>query len=153
MQRFLAQNIFEDGQASAGGRPDRAESDDGDNEISDADDEDTQARTTDLGMGYKQPGTPDSLKEFLAAGDDTATSPAATLDADAPPAPKPTAPAKRPRDEAGSVGEGTSRQQVGKGHGPSKKAKAKPAMARLEEAPLDIPPLRFMMPKFPVMAG
>ena len=60
---------------------------------------------------------------------------------------------KRPRDEAGIVGEGTSRQQVGKGQGPPKKAKAKPAAVRLEEAPLDIPPLRFMMPKFPVVAG
>ena len=153
MQRFLAQNIFKDDQASMGGRPDRAESDDGDNEISDADDADTLARTADLGMGYKQLGTPDSLEEFLAAGDDTATSPAATLDADAPPAPKKTAPAKRPQDEAGGVGEGTSHQQVGKGHGPSKKAKEKPAGARLEEAPLDIPPLRFMMPKFPMVAG
>ena len=104
-------------------------------------------------MGYKQLGTPDSLKEFLAVGDDTATSPAATLDADAPPAPKQTAPAKRPRDEAGIVGEGTSRQQVGKGQGPPKKAKAKPAAVRLEEATLDIPPLRYMMPKFPVVAG
>ena len=153
MQRFLAQRVFEDGQASAEGRPDRAESDQGDNELSDADDAETLARTASLGMGYKQPGTPDSLEEFLAAGDDTATSPAATLDADAPPAPKKTAPVKRPRDEAGIVGEGTSRQQVDKGQGPPKKAKAKPAAVRLEEAPLDIPPLRFMMLKFPVVAG
>ena len=113
MQRFLAQNIFKDGQASAGARPNRAESDDGDNEVSDSDDADTPARMADLGRGYKQPGTPDSLEEFLAAGDDTATSPAATLDADAPPAPRKTAPAKRPRDEAGGAGEGTSRPQVG----------------------------------------
>ena len=153
MQRFLAQNVFKDGQASAGGRPDRAESDVGDNEISDSDDANTPARTADLGLGYKQPGMPDSLEEFLAAGDDTATSPATTPDADAPPAPKKTAPAKRPRDEAGGAGEGPSRPQAGKGHGIFKKAKAKPAVARLEEAPLDIPPLRFMMPKFPTVAG
>ena len=84
MQRFLAQRVFEDGQASVEGRPDRAESDQGDNELSDTDDVGTPARTASLGMGYKQPGTPDSLEEFLAAGDDTATSPAATVDADAP---------------------------------------------------------------------
>ena len=105
MQRFLVQRIFEDGQTSVEGRPDRAESDQGDNELSDADDADTPARTASLGMGYKQPGTPDSLEEFLAAGDDTATSPAATLDADAPPAPKRTVSVKRPWDETGSVGE------------------------------------------------
>ena len=153
MQRFLAQNVFEDDQASEGGRPDRAESDVGDNEISDSDDADTPARTADLGLGYKQSGTPDSLESFLADYDDTAASPAAISDSDAPPAPKKTAPAKRPRDEAGGAGEGTSRPQVGKGHGIFKKAKAKSAMARLEEAPLDIPPLRFMMPKFPTVAG
>ena len=89
----------------------------------------------------------------MADYDDTAASPAAISDSDAPPAPKKTTPAKRPRDEAGGAGEGTSRPQVGKGHGIFKKAKTKPAVARLEEAPLDIPPLRFMMPKFPTVAG
>ena len=142
--------MYEDGQASEGGRPDRAESDAGDNEISDSDDADTSARTADLGLGYKQSGTRDSLESFLAEYDDTAASPAALSEPDAPPAPKKTVPAKRPRDEAG---EGPSRPQAGKGHEPFKKAKAKPAAVRLEEAPLNIPPLRFSLPKFPTVAG
>ena len=153
MQRFLAQNVFEDGQASEGGRPDRAELDVGDNEVSDSDDADTLARTADLGLGYKQSGTRDSLESFLAEYDDTAASPAAISEPDAPPAPKKTAAAKRPQDEAGLTGEGPSRPQAGKGHGVFKKAKAKPTAPRLEEAPLDIPPLRFMLPRFPMVAG
>ena len=61
MQCFLAQNILEDGQNAEDGQPDRAASDADDNEVSDADDADTPARTGSLGMGYKRPGTPDSL--------------------------------------------------------------------------------------------
>ena len=38
MQRFLAQDILEDGQTADKGQPDRAESDAGDNKISDIDD-------------------------------------------------------------------------------------------------------------------
>ena len=89
----------------------------------------------------------------MAEYDDTAASPAAISESDASPAPKKTVAAKRPRDEAGGAGEGPSRPQAGKGHGIFKKAKAKPAVARLEEAPLDIPPLRFSLPKFPTVAG
>ena len=153
MQRFLAQTVYEDGQASAGGRPDRAESDVGDNEVSDSDDAETPARTADLGLGYTRSGTRDSLESFLDGFDDTASSPATISEPDAPPAPTRTAAAKRPRDEAGLTDEGPSRPQAGKGHGVFKKAKAKPTAPRLEEAPLDIPPLRFMMPKFPTVAG
>ena len=65
MQRFLAQGIFEDGQTSAEGEPDRTESDADDNEFSDNDNVDTPARTASLGMGYKRPGTPDSSQRFL----------------------------------------------------------------------------------------
>ena len=85
----------------------------------------------------------------MADYDDTAASSAAPGQTDAPPAPpKAPTPTKRPRDEAG-----TSRQQAGKGQGPLKKAKAKPAAARLEEIALDIPPLRYRMPTFPTVAG
>ena len=145
MQHFLTQNVFEDGQASTQGRPDRAESDSGDNELSDSEDSDTPARTATPSKGSKPPGTPDSLEEFLADYDDTAD--AGQTDAPAAP-PKVPTPKKRPREEAG-----TSRQQAGKGQGPSKKAKATPAAVRLEETALNIPPLRYRMPSFPTVAG
>ena len=61
MQCFLAQDIFEDSQTANEGQPDRAESDAGDNEVSDTEDADTPAWTGSLGMGYERPGTPDSL--------------------------------------------------------------------------------------------
>ena len=145
MQLFLAQNVFEDGQTSARGRPDRAESDSRDNEISDSESPDSPAQTALSAKDARRPGPADSLEEFLADFDDTAGSD----QADAPAAPpKALTPKKRPREEAG-----TSHQQAGKGQGPSKKAKAKPAAARLEEIPLDIPPLRFKMPSFPTVAG
>ena len=152
MQRFLAQNVYEDGQATDEGRRDRSESDVGDNEVSDSDDADTPARTADLGLGFKKSGTHSSMESFLAEYDDTASSPATFSEPDAPPAPTKAAPTKRPREEAGQGGEGPSRQHTGKGHGLFRK-KAKPTIGRLEEAPLDIPPLRFRMPSFPSVAG
>ena len=145
--------MYEDGQSSEGGRPDRAESDVGDNEVSDSDDADTPARTADLGLGYTRSGTRDSLESFLAEFDDAASSPATLSEPDAPPAPTKTAAVKRPRDEAGPTGGGPSRHKAGKGHGVSKKAKAQRTAPRLEEAPLDIPPLRFLLPKLPTVAG
>ena len=60
---------------------------------------------------------------------------------------------KHMRDEAEFVSEGPSRRQPVKGQGPKKKARAQPAMGTLVEAPLDIPPLRYMMPVLPVVAG
>ena len=54
LQLFIAQRDFEDGQTSAEARPDRAESNADDNEVSEADDEDTPAQTASLGMGFKR---------------------------------------------------------------------------------------------------
>ena len=43
MQRFLTQDIFKDSQTADEGQPDRAETDSGDNEVSDTDDAETPA--------------------------------------------------------------------------------------------------------------
>ena len=143
LQRFIAQGIFEDGQTSAEGQPDRAESDADDNEFSDADDDDTPGRVASLGMGFKRPGAPDSLQKFMDEWDDDSS--ASDLGADSHPAREETDRPKRTRDEAEHVGEGPSRRHPAKGQGATKKAKAQPARGTLVEAPLDIPPLRYMM--------
>ena len=102
-------------------------------------------------MGYKQPGTPDSLQQLLDEWDSDSS--AGDLGADVHKAPEEVAQPKRTRDEAEFIGEGPSRRQPVKGQGPKKKAKAQPTMGTLVEAPLDIPPLWYMMTVLPVMAG
>ena len=102
-------------------------------------------------MGYKRPGTPDSLQQLLDEWDTDSS--VGDLGADLHPAPEEVAQPKRTRDEAVFVGEGPSRQQSVKGQGPKKKARAQLAMGTLVEAPLDIPPLRYMMPVRPVVVG
>ena len=154
LQLFIAQREFEDGQTSAEGQPDRAESDADDNEVSDADDEDTPARTASLGMGYKKPGTPDSLQRFMDEwSDDISDSSAGKLSADSRSAPKKAAKKKHARDEVELTGEGPSRVQPAGGQKPKKKnIKAAPDARVLEEVPMEIPPLRFMMPNIPHVA-
>ena len=122
--------------------------------FSDADDEDTPARTASLGMGFKRPGTSDSLQKNLDEWGDSTNSSSGDLGADSHPAPKKAAAMKRTRDEAELVGEGLSRRQPTKGQGPQKKKTRVPPAARiLMDAPLDIPPLRYMMPTLPIVAG
>ena len=106
LQLFIAQGIFEDGQASAEGQPDRTESDADDNEFSDANDADTPSQTDSLGMGYKKPGTPDSLQKFLDEWADDSS--ASDLGADADPTQERAARPKRTWDEAEHAGEGPS---------------------------------------------
>ena len=151
MQRFLAQDILEDGQTADEGQPDRAGLDADDNEVSDADDADTPARTGSLGMGYKRPGTPDSLQQLLDGWSDDSSDD--DLGADASPARGEPARPKRTRDEAEHAGAGPSRQQLTKGQPAKKKAKALPAKGTLIDAPLDIPPLRYRMPSLPTLHG
>ena len=106
-----------------------------------------------LGMGFERPGTPDSMKNFLDEWGDITASSSGDPGADSHPTPKKAAATKRACNEAELDGEGPSRRQLTKGQGPKKKAKAKPAARTLVEAPFDIPPLWFMMPTFPVVAG
>ena len=104
-------------------------------------------------MGFKRPGTPNSLQIVLDEWGYNTDSSADGLGADSHPAPKKAAKTKRAQDEAELVGEGPSWRQPTKGQGPKKKAKEKPAARTLVDAPLDIPSLRYMMPAFPVVAG
>ena len=151
MQRFLAQDIFEDGQTADEGQPDRAESDAGDNEVSDTDDAEMPARTGSLGMGYKRPGTPDSLQQLLDGWSDDSSDD--DPGADASPARGEPARPKRTRDETEPAGVGSSRWQPMKGQPAKKKAKAPPAKGTLVDAPLDILPLRYKMPVLPTLHG
>ena len=64
-----------------------------------------------LGMGFKRPGTPDSLQKFLDEWGDSTNSSSGDLDADSHPDPKKAAATKRARDEAELAGEGPSRRQ------------------------------------------
>ena len=61
--------MYEGGQAASVFHSDRAESDAEDPEFSAATETETEARTTSLGAGYKQPGTSDSsIKRFMLNG-------------------------------------------------------------------------------------
>ena len=105
-------------------------------------------------MGFKRPGMPDSLQRFLDEWGDDDDSTTGDLGADSHPIPEKAVKTKRARDEAKLVSEGPSRRQSTKGQGPpKKKTRAPPAARVLMDAPLDIPPLRYMMPTLPIVTG
>ena len=86
--------------------------------------------------------------------DDTVSSSPGDLGAESRLAPKKVAKDKRPRDEAELAGEGPSKRQPARDQADrGKKTKRAPTAPVLQEAPLDIPPLRFTMPSIPQVAG
>ena len=101
LQHFLAQQKYDDGRACFEAQPDHSTSDPDDNEVSENEDSETKAWTTDLGIGLKKTGTSDcSLAEFLADWSDSSTNSSVS----APGAElwlplKTTAKDKHPRDE------------------------------------------------------
>ena len=131
-----------DGQVAGDYQPDRAEDDAADLEVVAPTDSETEARTASLGAGFKQPGTSDSsIRRFMDGWSDDDDDDD-DHGADSHPAPQSDVPPAQPtrgtqkRSAKGPTGQG------------SKRAKPTPTGPVLEEAALEIPPIRFAMPSF-----